>query len=437
MAVGHPSPAPTTIPGKRHHDGRTSRLNSPFSVPAAAFQRAAAGLFPRLAACYRVMRQGTSTSEGDTMGHTRHVRINLSGIILLLLASMAPGAFAKTTPEASPGASPVVSIPHYPDLAARPPGDLYFSTELLDDGAEHVLLRFSTVTENVGEGPIELGGNPLAPGQEITQHIYDQPIGGRIVEDHPLGLDLIHHPQHHHFHLDDFAIYELFHDDNGTLVSTGNGGKQSSCLLDSRRIDTSRGPEGPQYSQCELDRQGISVGWGDRYSASLPDQWVDLGTEPLADGEYVLRYSVDPLGQLQEDGRTTNNVAETRFTVESGAIAGRPEPPRCALTGPDHGPPGTTITIRCSHFPDESRALVYWGEWDPWAIGLTPLGYLDSQEGEFSFNVPGVPPGGYMISTVAWDREAGGYASATLIIGVDPAPAATPAASPVASPAPG
>ncbi len=372
------------------------------------------------------------------MGHTRYARVNLAGIILLLLASAGPGASAQATPEASPGASPVVSVPHYPDLAAQPPDDLYFSTELLDDGQEHVLLRFSTVTENVGEGPIELGGNPLGGGQDVVQHIYDQPTGGQIVEEHPLGLDLINHPQHHHFHLDNFAIYELFRDDDGMLAATGTGGKQSSCLLDSRRIDTSRGPDEPQYSQCELDRQGISVGWGDRYSASLPDQWVDLGTAPLADGDYVLRYTVDPLGQLAEDGRTANNVAESRFTVKDGAIVGRPEPPRCALTGPDHGPPGTRITIRCSHFPAQSRAYVYWGEWDPWAIDLRALGYIVNQEdreSDFSFNLPDEPPGGYMISTVAWDPEAGGYVSATLIVGIDPAPVATPGASPVATPA--
>jgi hypothetical protein len=374
------------------------------------------------------------------MGRTRYARVNLAGILLLVLASMGQGAFSQATPEASPGASPVVSVPHYPDLAAQPPDDLYFSTELLADGQEHVLLRFSTVTENVGEGPIELGGNALATGQDVTQHVYDQPTGGQVVVEHPLGLDLIHHPQHHHFHLDEFATYQLFRDDNGTLVPTGNGGKQSSCLLDSRRIDTSRGPDGPQYSQCELDRQGISVGWGDRYSASLPDQWVDLGTDPLADGEYLLRYTVDPLGQLAEDGRTANNVAETRFTVQDGAIVGRPEPPRCALTGPDHGAPGATIPVRCSHFPDKTRVYLYWGEWDPWATNLEPLGYFVSQgdqDRDLGITLPDVAPGGYMMSAVAWDGDAGGYVSATLIVGVDPAPVATPAASPVASPAPG
>ena len=57
------------------------------------------------------------------------------------------------TPAPEPGP------PHYPDLVALPPEDLYFSTELLGGDDPHHLLRFTTSVENTGEGPLELVGS--------------------------------------------------------------------------------------------------------------------------------------------------------------------------------------------------------------------------------------------------------------------------------------
>lgn len=380
----------------------------------------------------------------------RHdVRYRIILLATLLVALIPAAARTQATPEASPaatlvaGATPIAAPgpPRYPDLVARPPDHLYFSTELLDDGQEHVLLRFGTTTVNAGEGPLELTGDADAPsGEMVTQRVYDGLAGGNVVEEHPLALDLILHPQHHHFHLDRFADYELLRVDQGTAVPTGQGGKQSSCVLDSRRFDGS-GPDRKAYAECELDRQGLSVGWGDTYSASLPDQWIDLGDTPLADGVYILRYTVDPLGQIHEAGRTGNNAAETRFTVRDGAIAGQPEPPRCAVRSEDHGPPGATITLTCSHFPENAPAMIYWGEWDPWAIDMRPIERFISRGTtpvQATFTLPDVAPGGYMVSVVAWDPGRGGYDSATVIVAVAPAPPATPGTSPVAAtPAPG
>lgn len=345
----------------------------------------------------------------------------------------ADGTPPAGTPVAEPGP------PLYPDLVALPPEDLYFSTELLDDGQPHLLLRFATSVANTGEGPLELKGN-TEPGSEgeVFQVVYDAATDGLAVEERLLRVDLIYHPEHFHFHLASFAAYELLREESGEgLVPTGEGGKQSSCVLDTLPMDATDGPQQRHYGDCELVRQGISVGWSDLYAASLPDQWVDLGDGPLADGTYVIRYAVDPLRQIVEDGRIDNNVADTRFTVRDGVIVDRPEPPRCATVGDTSGPAGATVALRCSHFPDDAPLVVYWDGWDPWdtdAEGIATFPGNGAEVTTIRFTAPNVPPGSYSIAVVAGDYEAQRYVSATVIHGVVPGGLATPAASPVATP---
>jgi len=332
--------------------------------------------------------------------------------------------------------APASGSPLYPDLEALPPDDLYFSTEILGDGEPHLLLRFSTSVANIGEGPLELAGsNEPGSGEDVVQAVYDAATEGTAVERVHLATDLIFHPEHYHFHLANFATYELLREQsNGDLVPTGEGGKQSSCLLDTLPMTEDVPADAPPdryYDECELERQGISVGWQDVYAASLPDQWVDLGAEPLADGSYVLRYAVDPLQLIAEDGRTENNASETRFDVADGQIVGRPEPPRCMVEGDASGPVGATVALRCSHFPDDAPIEVYWDAWDPWDSDAEPIATFASQGVTAStgaFEVPDVPPGSYAVAAVAPDFVAQTYVSATVIYGVQPDGAATPEA---------
>jgi len=366
-------------------------------------------------------------------------------IVLVVLGSSTALANQPGTPV-SPAGTPTAGgstpvpdpgPPRYPDLVALPPDDLYFSTELLDDGRRHTLLRFSSSVANTGEGPLELAGS-TEPGSagDVFQVVYDAAKDGTAVERRHLGTDLIFHPEHHHFHLANFATYELLRvEPDGDLVPTGEGGKQSSCLLDTLPLTKEPGSYKKSYYDCELERQGLSVGWMDTYAASLPDQWVDLGSEPLADGTYILRYTVDPLHQLAEDGRTDNNVAETRFTVGDGEIVGRPEPPRCSIEGDSSGPVGATVTVRCSHFPEHASIDVYWGAWDPWAPEVDPIASFHSLATTAvigTFQVPDVEPGSYPVALVAPDYEEQVHVSATVIYGVLPGGAATPVATPEA-----
>lgn len=153
---------------------------------------------------------------------------------------------------------------------------------------------------------------------------------------------------------------------------TGLGGKQSSCVLDSVQVAPAVSQE-RAYTSCQVERQGMTVGWQDVYSASLPSQWVDLGSAPLADGTYVLRYEVDPLDQVDEDERDENHGAEMLFTVRAGVIEDRPGPPRCAIDGQTSGLAGQPVALVCSHFEREAGVAMYWDTWDPWNATISPV----------------------------------------------------------------
>ena len=44
------------------------------------------------------------------------------------------------------------------------------------------------------------------------------------------------------------------------------------------------------------------MGWGDTYGYYLVDQWIDLGTSSLPDGQYILRAVADP-SNLEEQNK--------------------------------------------------------------------------------------------------------------------------------------
>ena len=289
------------------------------------------------------------------------------GVVLVLLGGVFV-AFGIT------GQSGTAVGPHYPDLVAKPPTDLYFSREILADGVPHHLLRFTTIAWNPGDGRLELEGSPNPANQlasdVLFQNIYDATTGGRQVEQRRVGSNLVYHPNHFHYHLDGFAAYQLLQRDaDGDYLPTRHvGAKMSSCVLDSLRVEKT-GPTQAGYPGCENTRQGMSVGWGDSYHAALPDQWIDLGANPLPDGDYAVRYTVDPDNKIAEGGREDNNVAAAPFSVRAGRIINLPEPARCAVARPT-GRVGAVMSLTCSHFVGTEQVRVYWGGRDAW--GITP-----------------------------------------------------------------
>ena len=171
-----------------------------------------------------------------------------------------------------------------------------------DTSNGHLLLRFAAVNTNVGLGPLELrAGGINGTGQEVNQRVYRS--DGSFYD--RLAGTMTYHPQHNHFHFNNFALYTL----TSVANSTGSGQtseKTSFCVEDTTQIDLSLpgAPRSGVYVTCNPDVQGLSVGWGDRYGPNLDGQSIDITGDP--EGDYDLKIETDPSNQLVETNESDN-----------------------------------------------------------------------------------------------------------------------------------
>lgn len=229
--------------------------------------------------------------------------------------------------------SPSYAATLYPDLRTLPPADLQFDTANID-GSTHQVLRFSNTVWNAGEGTLELHGVSQSPDRtRVFQRLEDDQGSST---DTPVG-HFIFHPAHNHWHFENFAEYQLWtKDDYDQWIANGRsrrearqrGFKTTFCIRESVLIQRLQGtPDSPIHTSCTQEIQGLAVGWGDTYEYNLPEQWIDLGTARLADGNYIIRSIADPKNILKESATndpsregTIANEAITTFTVQGSRI---------------------------------------------------------------------------------------------------------------------
>jgi hypothetical protein len=201
-----------------------------------------------------------------------------------------------------------------PDLQTLPPTNLQL---FQDTDSGRTYLRFGNSIWNSGPGVLELIGYPDQDKDQIQviQNIYgsDQ----ENIEQYGVG-EFIFHDQHEHWHLDQFAIYEIWSvDEMGTpqtMVATG--GKVSYCVMDVSLADNDLSEgivlQHKSYPHCEENRQGLSVGWVDTYKYFYPGQSIEVSS--LEDGSYALVSTADPLHLIKE-GNIHNNSADVYFEI--------------------------------------------------------------------------------------------------------------------------
>jgi hypothetical protein len=280
-------------------------------------------------------------------------RLRFGAAIILVAFLISASGLSVSRPAQAGG-------PLYPDLRTPLPSRLYFEAP---NGAHpgRWVIRFDNKVGNYG-GKLELEAILNSDGTKtIYQNVYDELSGGNMVEHKVVNSDFIYHPTHNHFHFAGFASYLLTKRDSKGVYrpTTKTGTKTSFCILDSIPVQFINSSFTKSDTTCNAHIQGLSAGYADVYTAELPEQWVDIGTAPLPNGQYAIVSVVDPTNKIKETNEQ-NNAGERFFTVNNGVITLTSAPPHCLVT-PGSATVDQTIVTNCSGFSNGETVDVYWG----------------------------------------------------------------------------
>ena len=194
-----------------------------------------------------------------------------------------------------------------PDLGMAKIADLQQTN--FSDG--RTMLRYSTTVVNVGAGAFEVHGTRISPSEmSQSQRIFDS--AGTFRDAETAGTMVFGGDGHNHWHVDNLASTELLAL-NGNRVGTSN--KRGFCFWDNikYRLRLLGAPRNVFYQAAgcgTLDSNavamGLSVGWGDKYAATLPDQLIDISN--LAPGRYRLQITADLQNWFAEIDETNNTT---------------------------------------------------------------------------------------------------------------------------------
>jgi len=242
--------------------------------------------------------------------------------LLLMLGGAAAAAVALPIAAiAGPGGT------KYPDLRSDPPASPY--TEVYSDASlgvkDRYLMRFWGFVVNVGQGPLDIAGNPRAG----TVRQRGSATGGATATDWTeIGDPPVIYESadgHDHFHLKNATAYSLRNGSGGFVAPAQ---KTGFCLYDSYEV-ADRGadeyyrdddPDNRVIDFCSQGkpnatwlRMGTSAGWRDDYNPTLAFQWVDISN--VAPGEYRLQSQADPDDEITEANESNPPNGSTPATV--------------------------------------------------------------------------------------------------------------------------
>ena len=226
--------------------------------------------------------------------------------VLPVVAGLALAAFALAQIARAPSA--LAGSERLPDLDQELPSDLVITPTHATDGKRVYVLGFRSAVRNIGDGPLIFEAS--RPGSETATMTADQIIerDGAPKEVVP-GVGKVRYvvsPDHRHWHLLGFDHYELRRAGRRSAVVRDR--KTGFCLGDRyavpRRLP-SAAPKPVYTSRCGLEepellaiQEGISVGYGDDYTANLEGQYLPL--TGLRAGRYVLVHTVNAKRGLRE-----------------------------------------------------------------------------------------------------------------------------------------
>jgi len=297
---------------------------------------------------------------------TRVIALRVLPVVIALSLAVAALAIVVRAPSALAGSE------RLPDLDQATPSDLVI-TAARAGGKRVYVLGFRSAVANVGDGPLIFDAH--RPGLETGTMHADQLIerDGAPMEVVP-GVGKVRYvvsPDHRHWHLLGFDHYTLRRAGRQTAMVRDR--KTGFCLGDrypvlGRKLP-SAAPSPVYTSRCGLEepqllgiQEGISVGYGDDYTANLEGQYLPLSGLPA--GRYVLVHTVNANRGLRELDYSNNSASlllELRW--QRGAPLVRVLK-SCANTA------------RCDARPAKRPAVktVATGLEIPWEIGFLPGG---------------------------------------------------------------
>jgi hypothetical protein len=231
----------------------------------------------------------------------------------LLSIVMALALLAAAIPSSLSAAAPV-----YPDL-----GMATLRGFNIENVGGQTRLRFTAIIINVGEGPFQVHGHDKTNGEFLV----DQEIQNSDGSWTSLATDARMYfagDGHNHWHLRDLESYE-FQSTSSSANRTGE--KHGFCFFSNYEHDLSLpgAPSNPHYlpGQCgKIDATqvttGLDVGYGDRYTKNLPDQYINITGLPL--GTYTLTATADAISEFTEACESNNSTTVLLKLKANGGV---------------------------------------------------------------------------------------------------------------------
>jgi hypothetical protein len=249
---------------------------------------------------------------GNLRSRARFVTLSLLVVVLVGVDQGVP-AWEPVSQATGRGADAVQLLPN---LQPFPAFNL-----LIQRVGRRRALRLSAKIADAGAGPLEVypiandcdgNGDPTDDRSGYQRTFADMDGDGAFTR----GVDtkqtsrfagcFFFHPQHGHWHFEDWAHYDLVRLSDGVLVSSG--GKTSFCIADTDHAFPAL-PGSPAFAYYGLscdpdDTEGLSVGWGDTYTADLQGQVIPITW--VVPGDYCVIVRADPDDRLLESNESDN-----------------------------------------------------------------------------------------------------------------------------------